>query len=97
MTSTTNRNARGGSDQRRARRQWLVDTFGDGEFVDCALRAIPECWVALTKWTVSADRIIPGVFGGTYRRSNIRPACPACQSHTGGKLGAQRAKEKRAA
>lgn len=97
MTSTTNRNQRGGSAQRRARREWLVNTFGDGEFVDCKLAATPDCWVAMTKWTVSADRIVPGILGGTYKRSNIQPACPACQSHTGGKLGAQRAREKRAA
>lgn len=93
MPSTTNRNARGGSDQRRARRQWLVNTFGDGELVDCQLRAHPDCWVAMSVNTVSPDRIVPGVLGGTYRRSNIRPACPTCQSSTGGRLGNQRKRE----
>lgn len=92
---TTNRNDRGSSRNRRARRQYLMITFGDGEFVDCQLRAVPDCWVAMTVWTVSADRIVPGCDGGTYRRDNIRPACPACQSHTGGKLGAARLKVRR--
>jgi hypothetical protein len=35
---------------------------------------------------VTVDRIIPGRDGGTYRRNNIRPACGACNSETGGKL-----------
>jgi hypothetical protein len=91
---TTNRNARGSSYNRAARRQYLMATFGDGEFVDCHLKAIPECWVAMSVWTVSADRILPGALGGTYRRNNIRPACPPCQSHTGGKLGAALKAEK---
>lgn len=86
---TTNRNARGSSYSRAARRAWLMKTFGDGEFVDCQLAAVPDCWVAMSVWTVSADRIKPGARGGTYRRDNIRPACPPCQSHTGGKLGAR--------
>lgn len=92
---TTNGNVRGNWLQRRARRRWLVRTYGDGEFVDCHLRAVPDCWVAMTEWTVSADRYpIPGAAGGTYARDNIRPACPPCQSHTGGKLGAARKREK---
>jgi hypothetical protein len=86
---TTNRNVRGSCYDRARRRAYLVDTFGDGEFVDCALAAVADCWVAMTRWTVSADRVTPGALGGTYRRSNIRPACPPCQSHTGGKLGAR--------
>lgn len=93
---TTNRNARGGSPERRRRREWLVATYGDGEFVDCSLRAVPDCWVAMTKWTVSADRWpVPGAEGGTYRRGNIRPACPPCQSSTGGLLGVIRKRVRR--
>lgn len=85
-------NVRGNSKDRAARRQWLVNTFGDGEFVDCHLRTHPDCWVALTVWTVSADRIVPGCQGGTYRRENLRPACPICQSSQGGQLAAELAK-----
>ena len=43
-----------------------------------------RCGALLTVETVSADRIVPGCQGGTYRRSNIRPACGRCNSITGG-------------
>jgi hypothetical protein len=43
-----------------------------------------RCGHLLTVDTVSADRIIPGCRGGTYRRNNIRPACERCQSVVGG-------------
>lgn len=33
---------------------------------------------------LTIDRIVPGCQGGTYRRNNIRPACGACNSETGG-------------
>ena len=36
------------------------------------------------KGLLTVDRIIPGCRGGTYRRSNIRPACSDCNSETGG-------------
>ena len=49
-----------------------------------------RCGVLLTVDTVTVDRIIPGIEGGTYRRDNIRPACDKCNSSTGGKLGAVR-------
>lgn len=42
-----------------------------------------RCGVLLTVETVSADRIVPECRGGTYRRSNIRPACTCCNSITG--------------
>jgi hypothetical protein len=43
-----------------------------------------RCGALLTVETVSADRIKPGCQGGTYKRSNIRPACAGCQSTVGG-------------
>lgn len=43
-----------------------------------------RCGALLTVETVSADRIIPGCQGGTYRRDNIRPCCGRCNSITGG-------------
>lgn len=45
-----------------------------------------RCGVLLTVDTVTVDRIIPGCRGGTYRRSNIRPACGSCNSIQGGGL-----------
>jgi hypothetical protein len=86
---TTNKNARGGSGDRRRRRQWLVDTFGDGVTVQCH-----TCPAILTKDTVTADRIVPGIQGGTYRRGNILPQCSPCACSQGGKLAAARNKER---
>lgn len=45
-----------------------------------------RCGTLLTVETVTVDRIIPGCKGGTYRRSNIRPACQPCNSVQGGGL-----------
>lgn len=42
---------------------------------------------------LTVDRIIPGCKGGTYRRSNIRPACGGCNSETGGALAGPRRKK----
>lgn len=76
---TSNSNARGSSYSRRRRKEWLLETFGNGETVKCY-----RCPTILTFFTVSVDRIIPGCQGGTYRRGNIRPACLPCNSETGG-------------
>lgn len=43
----------------------------------------------MTAQTLTVDRIIPGVQGGTYRRNNIRPACGDCNSETGGALASR--------
>lgn len=78
---TSNRNTRGSSYSRRARKQWLLKAFGDGETCLCSF----GCGTVLTFETVSPDRYpIPGADGGTYRRNNIRPACQRCQSKHGG-------------
>lgn len=51
-----------------------------------------ECVVVKTREGVYAarvltiDRIIPGIQGGTYARSNIRPACLYDNASTGSKL-----------
>ncbi len=45
-----------------------------------------RCGRLLVERTLTVDRILPGCLGGTYRRSNIRPACGACNSETGGAL-----------
>lgn len=100
---TTNRNDRGGSDTRRRRRAWLVETYrADADLITIHLHHGPvtvavergmesgqpacrcyRCGVLLTVDTVTVDRIIPGCQGGTYRRTNIRPACGTCNSSTG--------------
>lgn len=82
---TSNSNARGSSEDRRRRRAWLLSNFGDGRSVRCY-----RCPQRLTDGTLTVDRIVPGVEGGTYRRDNIRPACAGCNSETGGRLGASR-------
>lgn len=81
--------------------------FGPGgtNLVVTALQASPEvvsaeviptarcyrCGTPLWMMTITVDRIIPDCKGGTYRRSNIRPACEGCNSETGGALATSRA------
>lgn len=90
MTSsrgTTNRNARGNTKDRAARRAFLLTKFGDGETCPCY-----RCAIVLDNSTVTADRIVPGIRGGRYTRDNIRPACGPCNSSTGGALAGQAAR-----
>ncbi len=85
---TTNGNARGGSADRRRRREWLVETFRADVDMPLGIPACRcyRCGKLLTADTVGVDRIIPGCQGGTYRRNNIRPACGPCNSITGGSV-----------
>lgn len=78
------------SAQRRRNREWMVATFGDGESVQCS-----HCPTPLTVDTVTADRVIPGREGGTYRRSNIIPSCIDCARKEGARVGAAIRREKR--
>jgi hypothetical protein len=90
---TTNGNVRGNSRERARRRQWLIDTFGDGRTAACCF-----CGTAVDVNTVSPDRFpVLGVDGGTYRRGNIRPSCLPCNVRHGARLGGQRYAEKCAA
>lgn len=83
---TTNRNARGSSADRLARRTWLVATFrADRDHRGQPACRCYRCGDLLTVSTVTIDRIVPGCRGGTYRRNNIRPACAPCNSETGGR------------
>ncbi|SII88849.1 Uncharacterised protein [Mycobacteroides abscessus subsp. abscessus] len=83
---TTNRNDRGSAEGRRRRRQWLLDTFGDGTTCRCS-----TCPTVLDFDSITVDRHpVAGVDGGTYRRGNIRPQCAPCASRQGGKMSAQR-------
>lgn len=116
MTSTSNGNVSGNSEDRRRRKLWLVETYradrdvvmflpgvpatfpGKNQLLSCKLGTgepacrCYRCGTLCIAETVTADRIIPGILGGTYRRNNIRPACGTCNSKTGGKLGASRVK-----
>ncbi|HEY2086413.1 MAG TPA: HNH endonuclease [Mycobacterium sp.] len=98
---TTNRNDRGSSADRLARRIWLIETFrADCDVVVDTDGYVNSVWIndgvpacrcyrcgrLLTADTVTVDRIIPGCLGGTYRRNNIRPACGLCNSVTGAVL-----------
>lgn len=88
---TSNQNARGSSRDRRRRRQWLLDTFGNGVTCPCHF-----CGELVDDSTITVDRIVPGADGGRYTRDNIRPACSGCNTLEGAKLGARRRWEKAA-
>jgi hypothetical protein len=131
LRGTSNSNDRGSAEQRRRRKQWLLETYRadvdlrlmhdptvatldltSGRPV-CQLLWVPvqrgegvpaarcfHCGDLLTFETITTDRIIPGCFGGTYRRNNIRPACAKHNSELGGGLAngkVHKAAKKRAA
>jgi len=81
-----NGNQRGSAATRRARKRWLLDTFGDGVTVMCHLEVSDECEMDLTLETLTVDRIVPGCEGGRYVRGNIQPACKPCNDLQGGRL-----------
>lgn len=82
----TNKNSRGNSKDRRRRRQWLLDAFGNGTTAPCSMCGRPQdidsisvdCWP------------IPRCEGGTYKIGNIRPGCDPCQSRQGGLMAQAR-------
>ena len=79
---TSNKDVSGSSYDRRRRRQWLLDTFGDGVEAPCAY-----CGTMVDFVTMSVDRYpIPGCQGGRYVRGNIRVSCLPCNSKHGGSL-----------
>jgi hypothetical protein len=63
---------RGNAAARRARKRFLLATFGNGTICPCAYSG---CTVMLTFETVEADRIIAG---DSYRRESVIPACREC-------------------
>jgi len=83
VRGTTNRNARGSSNDRRARRRWLLQSWAAD--VDGFCRCY-RCGCLLSDNTITVDRIVPGALGGGYTRDNIRPACSHCNSETGGSV-----------
>lgn len=70
---------RGSAEDRRRRKLYLLNTWGDGFTAPCAF-----CKTELTFSTMTVDRFpIPGHKGGRYTRDNIRPACLSCNSIDG--------------
>jgi 5-methylcytosine-specific restriction endonuclease McrA len=80
---TTNRNERGNTRDREARRAYLLRVYESDEGTGTC--RCYRCGKLLWDYTVTVDRIIPGARGGGYRRNNIRPACSTCNSATGAK------------
>ncbi len=80
---TTNRNARGNSEDRRRRRAFLLQAYASDHAGMCRCY---RCGELLLEDEITVDRIVPGCLGGRYTRSNIRPACSTCNSETGGAL-----------
>ena len=78
---TSNTNARGSASQRRARRAWIVVTFGKDGIVTCYRCDVPL--LAEGPDAFDVDRIVPGCRGGRYVRGNIRPVCQPCNIETG--------------
>jgi 5-methylcytosine-specific restriction endonuclease McrA len=75
---------RGNSKDRKRRKEWMLTEFGDGTTVVCSFE---DCDEILTYDTVTADRYpLSGKEGGRYIRSNIRPACGACNSADGTRI-----------
>lgn len=70
---------------------YLPVPHGDGELACRCYR----CGTLLVFCTLTVDRIIPGARGGTYRRTNIRPACGGCNIETGNQLRAEIQREKK--
>jgi 5-methylcytosine-specific restriction endonuclease McrA len=64
------RNARGSAADRRARRAWILRTFGNGIVAPCV-----HCGDLVSDASLEVDRIVPG---GSYRRGNVQPACKPC-------------------
>ena len=84
---TSNKNQRGGSADRKARRYWLASPKtgfgGDGVSVECAFDGCTTI-VRADDGSMWVDRFpIPGRDGGTYKHGNIRPSCAMCQTREG--------------
>ena len=91
---TSNRNDRGSTKDRAARRAWIMENFR----ADCDLnpewetsdvlyvplgQGLPlvrcyRCGDLLSEKEMTIDRVKPGHKGGRYTRDNIRPACGPC-------------------
>jgi len=69
---TSNSNIRGNVYDRRKRRQWMLDAFGNGKTCPCH-------WCKRRLRKPQADRYPRcGHMGGRYTRDNIVPSCADC-------------------
>lgn len=74
----SNRNERGSAAQRRVRKQAVLDRDGNGAWALCV-----TCPTVVDLGSMTLDRIIPGMFGGTYALDNVRPQCERCSRRQG--------------
>lgn len=88
--STSNKNVTGSSYDRRVRKLWLLDNFGNGIKAPCMMRCSPDCEGTVSLATITVNRIIPGCEGGKYVHDNIEPACSPCNTLDGSLLGVAR-------
>jgi 5-methylcytosine-specific restriction endonuclease McrA len=77
----TNRNQRGSSYDRRARKEWIFSTYGVDGIVTCRFCAVP-----MLPEDCTVDCLTPRSRGGAYRRDNVGPACRPCQDEQGVRL-----------
>ena len=82
MAKDSHVNARGNTTDRRRRREWMLQHFGNGRTANCW-----ECCEPVDMQSMVVDRIIPGKHGGRYTRDNIRPQCIPCSRLQGYALG----------
>lgn len=81
---TSNSATRGSSKDRAARRAYLLATYGDGVTCQCH-----TCPAVLDDSTITVDRVIPGVLGGSYfDKPNLRPQCHPCSRRQGAAVAA---------
>jgi hypothetical protein len=81
---TSNSATRGNSKDRAARRAYLLTTFGDGVTCQCH-----TCPAVLDDSTITVDRIVPGVLGGSYfDKTNLLPQCHPCSRKQGATVAA---------
>lgn len=88
---TSNGNASGSAAARRKRKQRMLAPEGGhggtGWTVPCY-----RCKVPLWYSTLTVDRIVAGLDGGSYAWPNVRPACSECNIYTGNMLRDHRRK-----
>ena len=87
MRGTSNSNARGSSYTRRARRQWLVQTWQSEHAGRCRCY---RCGTLLDEQLCHCGSNRARVSGRPVRARNIRPACASCNSETGGSMRGRR-------
>ena len=72
--SHNDQDLRGSASDRRARRAWILDRFGNGVTVKCC-----HCSKQLSATEFEVDRFpLCGHDGGRYTRNNIVPSCRWC-------------------